>query len=704
MPGSRKSKIGLECWTPSPIGRGVEGKPFHPRNHVAPLPKIKSKLLLILVISLTAPWAKAQGYDQQVSAILSRPLQSPQVVTFQLQEYLMRRVPPLPAPASAAQWTAGAERIRRHLLAEVVFHGWPKAWVNSPPKFEDLGTIPSGKRYQVRKLRYEIVPGFWSTALLYEPEKVQGRIPGVLVVMGHFPRGKAMQFNQKLCINYALQGLMALNLEWPGMGEFSQKGNEHWFASELDLAGANGLGLFYLAMRRGLDYLAANPHVDPDRLGMTGLSGGGWQTILLSALDPRVLVSVPVAGYTSLPGRLERVDVDEPGDIEQNATDFLVGQDYPTLTAMRAPRPTLMINNAEDDCCFRAPFIKRETFDRVKPFFMLYGKEDVFQFHENTNPSTHNYRLDNRQQSYRFFTQYFHLPLAEHEIPVDADVKSYDDLAVGVPENNLTILGLARRFAAEIERKPTPTDPAARDQWASAERATLRKVVRYTPVQVRHPWLVGDTKDKGLASISYRFQMSNGLSAVGVWLQRIAASEPATLTIVLDDKGKKGAAKEVWDRAPEISDRLERGDQVLVVDPLFFGEGSPQEPSYLFTEMLAATGARPLGLEAAQLLGIAHWAEQQWHPQHVRLETAGIRSQGVGLVAAALEPRLFSEVVTHAGMPSLDYLLDKPVAYQEAPDLFCLDLYKDFDVDGLAALAAPIRVQEEQTLTLPPKP
>ena len=57
-------------------------------------------------------------------------------------------------------------------------------------------------------------------------------------------------------------------------------------------------------------------------MGVTGLSGGGWQTITLSSLDPRVLVSIPVAGYVNLQGRLERLP-EEPGDIEQNPTDFL---------------------------------------------------------------------------------------------------------------------------------------------------------------------------------------------------------------------------------------------------------------------------------------------------------------------------------------------------------------------------------------------
>jgi hypothetical protein len=125
------------------------------------------------------------------------------------------------------------------------------------------------------------------------------------------------------------------------------------------VVGANEVGLFYPAMRRGLDFLWENPSVDRNRIGVTGLPGGGWQTIVLSALDERLGVSIRVAGYASLEGRLALAPVTEAGDLEQNSTDFGVGQDYSTLTAMRAPRPTLLIDNAEDDCCFRAPLGRR---------------------------------------------------------------------------------------------------------------------------------------------------------------------------------------------------------------------------------------------------------------------------------------------------------------------------------------------------------
>lgn len=663
--------------------------------------KVWAVIALAVASMAMAPAAYSQTDANHVKAILEPSLQSRSVVTYQLQEYLLRHAARLPSPTTPGEWTKEAAGIRRSML-DVLYHGWPKSWIDSPPKFQDMGPVPAGKGYRLEKFRYEIVPGFYSTALLYEPAKVVGKLPAVLNVMGHwYALGKAEEFEQKLCINEALHGMIALNLEWIGTGESRNKGNSHWLSPGLDLTGVNGVGLFYLAMRRGLDYLSQDPQVDPKRIGMTGLSGGGWQTIVLSSLDPRVKVAIPVAGFGTVEERIARqtFDVDEPGDPEQEPSDFLMGRDYSTLVALRAPRPTLLINNAEDACCYRAPLVRPYIFDAVKPFFELYGKEDDFRFYENTTISEHNYGLDNREQAYQFFTRHFGLPPASKEIPVGEDVKSYSELAAGLPANNLTINGLAKEFAGKIRRPPIPTDPAGREAWANSQRTLLNNVVRYKPVTVVRPWLETDTHHSGLESLSCRFDLSNGLSATAVWIKQIGTSATAPLSLVLDDKGSQGAIREQWDRRPEIIGLLDRGQQVLVVDLVFTGDGAPDVPSWSLADMLRASGNRPLGLEAAQLIAVAHWAEQKWKGSELRLVSSGMRSQVEALTAAAIEPRLFHKITTHGGITSLAYLIDKPVDYQAAPDLFCLDLYKDFDIDRLAALAAPTSITQRDQIS-----
>ena len=630
----------------------------------------------VILAMLAAAGALAQTQPQQVRAALEQPIQTPDVVAYQLRSYLRGRIAKPVAPATREEWTAEAQRIRKRLLNDVVFHGWPREWVDAPPKFENVGPAPAGKGYRAFKLRYEIVPGFYGAAIVYEPETIRGRAPAIVNLNGHVGHiGKAIEYKQKRCINQARQGIISLNLEWFSYGELDLKENEHWFGAHLDLVGVNEVGLFYLAMRKGLDYLYNRPDVDLSRVGVTGLSGGGWQTILLSALDGRVAATAPVAGFSSLDSRLERPG--DVGDVEQNATDLLAGQDYSHLTAMMAPRPTLLTYNAEDDCCFRAPLVKPYVFDQIQPFFRLYGSEDKLSWHENFDPGDHNYQLDNRMQSYRFFAKYFGLPPVEQETPVGGDLATQEQLTVGLPADNLTILGLARQFAAKVERPAMPLEE---------RRPALRRTLRYADAEIGSAWALASTSNKGLQTRSYRFDFRNGLSATGVWLAPLNAGVAAA-TIVLNDKGKKAS-----DAA--VSDRVNRGEQVLALDLLFTGDAAPQNPGlFSYSEMLAATGDRPLGLEAAQLIRLARWLQQNSGAAKVRIEVTGIRNQVVAQIAAALEPELFSEVLVSGGMRSLRHLLDAPVEYEAAADLFCLDLFKLCDLDDLAAWAAPARVR-----------
>lgn len=236
---------------------------------------MKRNLMIALIILVSAGYAQGQSDSEQVKSILARQLQPPEVVTYQLEQFLLEQVPALPAPSNAAQWSAQAEQIRQRLIENTILSGWPQGWRISPPRFEDLGIVPSGPGYRLRKLRYEIVPGFYTTALLYEPAQLSGKAPGVLDVMGHFGPGKASDFEQRLCINQALRGMIALNPEWLDMGELRSKENSHSFSAHLNLVGADGVGLFFLAMRKALDILYDNPQVDRERIGVTGLSGGG---------------------------------------------------------------------------------------------------------------------------------------------------------------------------------------------------------------------------------------------------------------------------------------------------------------------------------------------------------------------------------------------------------------------------------------------
>ena len=634
--------------------------------------RIHSGLSLFLVTA--ACWAQSDA--RQIEDIVRPRNVAPEVVTSRIQHYLLEKGKRLSATSSPAEWTAEAARLRKTYLEKIVYRGCPKEWVDAPLKVEKAGTIPSGPGYRMEKLRYEIVPGFWASAILYLPDPLPAKAPAILNVNGHVgPPGKSVEYKQKRCISQARHGVIALNPEWIGFGELGSNENEHWFGAHLDLTGATGVGVFYLAMRKGLDLLWEHPNVDRKRIGVTGLSGGGWQSITISALDERVAVAVPVAGFCAFVSRVERAA--DVGDLEQNPADSQMILDYPQLVAMRAPRPTLLVYDLEDDCCFRAPLVKPSVYDAVRPFFRLYGKEADLAWHANADPGTHNYQLDNRMAAYHFLYRHLGLPDVESEAPVGGELKSYQDLTVGLPDNNLTLLGLARKLS-DTARRP------------GGSRQDLAEVVRYREMKLRHPWALKNTTSKGVDARPYQFDFDDGLLATAVRIQAIG-SRPAVATMVLDDQGRAHSAE-------LISDRVNRGEDVLAADLLFDGDVVPDQGwTKRLPQLFDAAGDRVLGINAGQLAALARWMKATSEVKAIRLETTGIRSQTVAYVAAAVNPGLFREVVVRQGMNSLRHLLDEPVPYLKAPELFCHGLYQRFDLDDMVRFSAPTTVQRVET-------
>src|SRR5205807_6830262 len=131
---------------------------------------------------------------------------------------------------------------------------------------------------------------------------------------------------------------------------------------------------------------------------------------------------------------------------------------------------------------------------------------------------------------------------------IGGEVKSYDELVVGLPADNLTIVGLARRFADQVKRDALSPDASARE----AERSKLKDVVRYRPARLDRLWTTGVSKHGGVETKSRLFALGDGLMTNAVWLRPIGAPDNAPATIILDDKGKEAASE-------LASNRLNRG-------------------------------------------------------------------------------------------------------------------------------------------------
>ncbi|HVU88902.1 MAG TPA: CehA/McbA family metallohydrolase [Pirellulales bacterium] len=624
-----------------------------------------------------------------VQTALGEPLLSPGTPLHEIRAYIEPRIPAPPRPSDGQEWEAEARRLRQEVLDRVVFRGKARDWRVAPARVEWLDAIPGGSGYHIRKLRYEALPGMWIPALLYEPDQLSGKVPLVLHLNGHERVGKAVEYKQLLSINLAKRGMLVLDLEWLGMGQLATPGFSHYRMNQLDVCGASGLAPFYLAMSRALDLGLAHQHADAARVAAMGLSGGGWQTILISSLDPRVVLANPVAGYG---GFRSNILCDDMGDSEQAPTDMAAVADYTHLTALRAGRPTLLTYNASDDCCFKSAHTLEPLLAAARPVFAIVDASDKLRSHVNHVPGTHNFEQENRERFYAMLGEYFHpgdASFVRAELPSRDDLKTADDLHVPLPEDNADFHRLAVGLLAALPpRDALPRDRAAAVAWQRARRDQLRALLKVPDYKAS---VVSETTGAlaGVTVVSRQWRCGDAWTIPGV--EFVPAAKPQRTTIVLADAGRASTAA-------EVERLLRRGDRLLAIDPLGLGESTvqAQDPSYLYPLFLAAVGERPLGIQAAQLIALARLARAA-HPQEsVTIVASGPRAAMAALVAAALGAEEIQGVEVKDSLSTLAELIERDQTVEKLPELFAFGLAAEFDVAQIAALMAPRRVTIHQ--------
>ena len=259
----------------------------------------------LLLLASSAVSATGREPADVITEALQVSILAPQQTLDETRRFAAARIPEVPTFQTAAEWQQYADVTRKAALERVVFRGAAEEWRKAWTKVERLDVIDGGPGYRIQKLRLEVLPELWIPALLYLPDNVSPKAPVFLNVNGHDALGKAAEYKQARCIHMARNGIIALNLEWFGMGQLRTPGFVHGRMNQLDLCGATGIAPFYLAMSRSLDFLLSVENADRTRVGVAGLSGGGWQTIFISSLDPRVTLCNPVAGYSSFRTRID---------------------------------------------------------------------------------------------------------------------------------------------------------------------------------------------------------------------------------------------------------------------------------------------------------------------------------------------------------------------------------------------------------------
>lgn len=368
---------------------------------------------------------------------------------------------PLPAPRDAAEWQRRARRLRIQILAAAGLWADPAEMRRAAPAAEiferrehpDLG-------YSVEKVFFESLPGHVVTGNLYRPLGGRGPRPGVLHPHGHAARGRLQHdalFSPALRgITCARMGMVAFVYDMAGYGD-SVRIPHRWGGPSLGLWGASPLGLQLWNSIRALDLLEGLPDVDPGRLGCTGESGGGTQTFLLTAVDPRVAVSAPVNMVSAHM---------QGGCVCENAPGLRLDTSNVEIAALCAPRPLLLVS-ATGDWTRETP---RVEFPAVQAVYDLLGARERVATVQFDAP--HNYNRQSREAVYGFLARHLGGPGA---VPSEDDVPgpdAEDDIRVfarrpwpDVPSGEAAVEAVGRWFrgqAAEARRALDPSGARAR--------------------------------------------------------------------------------------------------------------------------------------------------------------------------------------------------------------------------------------------------
>jgi len=485
-----------------------------------------------------------------------------------------------------------------------------------------------------------------------------------------------MPYKQARCINLAKRGMLALNTEFIGMGEL-QDSCSHMHQGLIDLCGVAGVGVMYLAMKRGLDVLLAHKNADHDRVAMTGLSGGGWQTAVLSAIDERIRVVMPVSGHSPIWHRAT-VRWQDHGDLEQTPVDLCSVTDYDTMTAMFAPRPALLVHSVNDSI-FRPEFMRPCLYEPAKKVYRLLGVQDHIGFYANEDPGDHNYEKDIREQLHGLLRRAWDLDIPVEEEPCDDEILSEWDLTVGLPTGNPSLASIAADLAASLPRKRSSAKTKAED------RKRLRTILSLPRNLSVETGTVG--RPRTIAGV----RVSHHMLKMGRWRVPVTEFRPTrrsgTPVLVLTDTGRTKTAD-------MVRGALDRGRQVFAAD--LFGSGEQVIAGgayhYLFMECVAAAGDRPLGICTAQLLALLDWITGEAGARQVDLSARWLASSLTALCAAALRPKGIGAMDLE--LPdTLRRMIDWRVDYTQCPVPFCFGLLKQFDIEDLLVLSEPVKVE-----------
>ncbi len=636
---------------------------------------------------------------------------------------------PFTPPKSKSDWEVRAECVRRQIL---VAEGlWPM------PTKTPLHAVIHGKierpDYTVEKVYFESAPKFFVTGNLYRPKTVHGKVPGVLFAHGHwkdarlseekpetvrreiaagqerFERGGQSMF-QSMCVQLARMGCIVW--QWDMLGdsdsvqfsrslihEFAKQRpemntTENWglYSPQAEAHLQSVMGLQTWNAVRSLDFLLNLPEVDPKRIAITGASGGGTQTMILSAIDPRVTLSFPAMMVsTAMQG----------GCTCENASLLRVNTGNVEFAGLFAPKPQGM-TTAND----WTKEMATKGFPALQKLYALLGapKNVMLQRGEHF---PHNYNAVTRSAFYTWLNRHFKLGAREPVIEQDYEPLTRDQLTVWDNDHPRPKTGdadfergLLHWFADDAQREIHASTKSPERFRRVVGRAVETIVGRTIATAGESEWKITDKFDRGdyleMTGVIHNHTFGEELPIA--WLY--PKSWNRRVIVWLDDAGKSALYDANGLPKPDILRLVKSGATVLGADLLFQGEflkdGKPIKQTRTVSnprESAAYTFGYNDSLFAQRthdvltLVRFLRTAKGDAHPSPSSVGVAGFGHMGP-IVAAARA--VAGDAIDLAAIDTGGFRFAKLLDYRDPQ--FLPGGAKYLDVPGLLALGAPQRL------------
>ncbi len=323
--------------------------------------------LIFLILGLTVysqHFSNSSDTDRELADVIASNLRLEAALRFNLNQL----------PSTIKEWEAGRTALRSRLIRAAGVKINP----DLPLDIRETGTIKM-KGYSIKKIYFQTQPGIYATANLYIPDG-KGPFPAIINVHGHWQDGKAGEMIQPRGHELALNGYVCLNMDAWGSGERTTiHGRNEYHGSNLGASllniGESLLGNQLTDNIRGVDLLSSLPYVDKNRIGVTGASGGGNQTMWLAALDERIKAAMPVVSV----GTFQSYILGSNCVCEMMPRGLTFTEESAVLSLI-APRALNICNSLKEQNPTFLPSEMLRSFSRAKSIFALYNLENNIQF------------------------------------------------------------------------------------------------------------------------------------------------------------------------------------------------------------------------------------------------------------------------------------------------------------------------------------